>query len=64
MGSGKTHELPKGCEGIIIDMALLHCILRAVMKVLWKCEDIFPICVRKIIVTIKCAVDMPTLPMI
>jgi len=64
MRSGKIHELPKGPKRIIIDMALHGRILRAVMKVLWKGRDFFPMYVWKIIVTINCAIDVSLLPMI
>ncbi len=62
MRSGKIHELPKGNTRIIIDTALLDHVLRAVMKVLWKGRDFFPICVWKIIVTVNCAIDVSPLP--
>ncbi len=64
MGPGKAHKLPKGYKWIIIDMAFIDHILETVMEVLWVGRYILPIGIRKIIVTIHCAVDMPPLPMI
>ncbi len=64
MGSSKVHELPKGCKWILIDMAFIDHILRAIMEVLWISEYFLPIGIRKIIVTVHCAIDMPPLPMI
>ena len=64
MGSGKIHELPKGCEGIIIDMALLNCILRAIMEVLGISRYSLPVYIWKIIMTEHAAINMPSLPVI
>jgi hypothetical protein len=63
-GPGKFHKLPKSCEWIIIDMAFIDYILGAVMEMLWVGRYSPPVCIRKIIMTVHCAIDMPPLPMI
>lgn len=64
MVSRKIHKLPNGYEGIVVDAALSDYILRAVMEVLWIGSYILPVSIRKIIVTIHCAINMSPLPMI
>ena len=64
MRSGKIHELSKGYKGIVINIALLDCILRSVVIVLGKGRYNFPIRIWKIVMTEHAAVYMPSLPMI
>jgi len=62
--SDKIHELPQASSKILIDVALLDSVLRAVMKVLGKCRYYLPVWVWKVVMTIHCAVDMPSFPVI
>jgi hypothetical protein len=62
--SYKFHELTQAYARIIINMALLNCILRAIMKVFGISRNTLPICVWKIIMAVHGAIDVPSLPMI
>jgi hypothetical protein len=64
MAPGKVHKLTKGCKRVIVYTAFIDRILRAVMEVLWVSGYLFPIGIRKVIMTVHCAIDMPPLPMI
>lgn len=64
MGSRKIHKLPEGCKGVIVNIAFLNCVLRAIMEVLGKGRDDFPIDIWKIIMTEHAAINMPSLPVI
>jgi hypothetical protein len=62
--SYKFHELTQAYAWIIINMAFLNCILRAVMKVLGISRYSLPVCIRKIVMAVHGAIDVPSLPMI
>lgn len=62
--SDKFHELTQAYAGIIIHIALLNCILRAVVEVLGISRYTLPVYIRKIIMTVHGAINVSSLPMI